>query len=56
MQLRDLILLCSVSIARGCRAQLLVSGKLVRLFTAFVSSIEAQQQRDAVPQTQDRLN
>jgi hypothetical protein len=31
-------------------------GKLVRLFTVFVSSIEARLLMDAVPQTQDRLN
>jgi hypothetical protein len=31
-----------VSIARGCRAQLFVRGKLIRLFTVFVSSIEAR--------------
>jgi hypothetical protein len=36
--------------------QLFVRGKLVRLFTVFVSSIEARQPRDAVPQTQERLN
>jgi hypothetical protein len=45
-----------VSIARGCRAQLFVHGKLVRLFTMFVSSIEVRLLMNAVPQTQDRLN
>jgi hypothetical protein len=37
-----------VSISRGCRAQLFVRGKLVRLFTVFVPSIEARQPRAAV--------
>jgi hypothetical protein len=37
-----------VSIALGCRAQLFVRGKLVRLFTVFVSNIEARQPRAAV--------
>jgi hypothetical protein len=37
-----------VLIARGCRAQLFVCGKLVRLFTVFVSSTEARQLRAAV--------
>jgi hypothetical protein len=45
-----------VSIARGCRAQLFVRGKLVRLLTVFVSSIEARQPRAAISQPQDRLN
>jgi hypothetical protein len=31
----------------GCREQLFVRGKLVRLFTLFVSSIEAWQPRAA---------
>jgi hypothetical protein len=39
-----------VSIARGCREQLFVRGKLLRLFTMFVSSIEARRAIDAVPQ------
>jgi hypothetical protein len=44
----ELLLLGWVSIAHGCRAQLFVRGKLVRLFTVFVSSIEARQPRAAV--------
>jgi hypothetical protein len=43
-----ILFLGCVSIARGCRAQLFVLGKLVRLFTVFVSSIEAWQPRAAV--------
>jgi hypothetical protein len=38
----------SVSISRGCLAQLFVRGKLVRLFTVFVSSIEARRAIDVV--------
>jgi hypothetical protein len=45
-----------VSIARGCRAQLFVRGKLVRFFTVFVSGCRVWLLMDAVPQTQDRLN
>jgi hypothetical protein len=37
-----------VLIARCCREQLFVRGKLVRLFTVFVSSIEERQPRVAV--------
>jgi hypothetical protein len=37
-----------VLIALGCRAQLFVCGKHVRLFTVFVSSIEERQPRVAV--------
>jgi hypothetical protein len=37
-----------VSIAGGCRTQLFVNGKLVRLFTVFVSTIETRQPRAAV--------
>jgi hypothetical protein len=40
----------------SCREQLFVRGKLVRLFTVFVSSIVVRLLMDAVPQTQDRLN
>jgi hypothetical protein len=42
------IFLSWVWIARGCRAQLFVRGKLVCLFTVFVSNIELPLPRAAV--------
>jgi hypothetical protein len=42
---------------RGCRAQLFVRGKLVRLFTVFVSSIEARQHGiDSARQSNDHCH